>query len=45
MLTLVMEKILGVENWSDILTKAQKKRMFMDCRKALGMVRPCPNDR
>ena len=43
--TLVMEKIMGVANWSDILTKAQKKKVFMDCRNALGMVRPCHNDR
>ena len=38
--TLQMEKVLGTVNWSDILTKPQKKTMFLSCREALGMIRP-----
>ena len=38
--TLQMEKVLGTVNWSDILTKSQKKAMFLLCREALGMARP-----
>jgi hypothetical protein len=33
------EKIPGIENWSDIMTKSQKKSLFLACRDALCMTR------
>ena len=33
------EKIPGVDNWSDIMTKSQKKSLFLACRDALCMIR------